>query len=682
MNGQKNKLKMGGLLCLILVFAFQTGLPAAEINPDNLFELSLDQLADVAVVSSSRLPTEPMYLSVPTTIITAEDIRASGATTIPEILQFAPGVDVRRLDRQRYAVGVRGLFGVFSDRTLILIDGRPATIPIYGTTHWETLPVLMEDIERIEIVRGPVGATWGANAFTGLINIITKKPREYPGGLFSTTINEYGDMYTQVRYGQTRGQWSWKASAGYENTEDSDAAGAGRYVPGVPAAMQALMGYSNYTARDWGRFWKFDLQAGYRVDDKTHWSFGAAHTSGQEGDYEFIGVFPRRDILIEYTRLFARIDHQFDHDTSAYVQWSGNYLNHHRRVLAEQTSHLQNDIEAQITFKPADDHIASVGGNLRWDRITSHNHAALDEFILDRDQYNEYWAGIFLLDRWLVTERLTLEGQLRLDHYSATTTDWSNRFTALYALDDQKNHVVRAGFARAFRSPSVATRRGFSSYLQAPFIGGLFIAQPQPGNRLNNEGTYSIEAGYAGKLTENLTVNIDTYYQRMERLIGVQMTTDPFTGITTSTFDNTGGANTWGAEPSITWQNKTLKLTAWYAYNDMVTDEFGLSTRAMYPSQHKAGMTGRINLDDNWTFNANYVFQNGILSFANTPQDSPSIHRLDLTLSRKIAQGKGELMIGVSDLTNETADPFFDTGNLTAHETPGRTFFGRIQFTF
>ncbi|MBM4103822.1 MAG: TonB-dependent receptor [Planctomycetes bacterium] len=374
MATQNNRNGVSGVICMAFFMGiFLPGVIVAagsEVKPSNLFEMSLEELMNIPVVSASRLPTETKYLSAATTVITEEDIHYSGATTIPEILQFTPGVDVRRLDRNRYIVGVRGLFGMFSDRTLVLIDGRPSTNLAFGTTHWESMPVLMEDIARIEIVRGPVGAAWGANAFTGVINIITKKPQDTPGGLISTTVNEYGDTYTSLRYGQTQGKWSWKASAGYEGMEDSDAAGAGKYVSGSPGLNGFMVfgnstGFNNFQARDWGRFWKSDLQAEYRVNDQTHWSFGAAHTSGQQGDYELLGVFPRRDMLSEYTRLFTRMDHQIDKDTRFHVQWFGNYMDYHYKVFSDRLTYLRNDLEAQLTFKPADDHTASVGGNFR-----------------------------------------------------------------------------------------------------------------------------------------------------------------------------------------------------------------------------------------------------------------------------------------------------------------------------
>jgi len=650
-------------------------------NGESLFGASLEQLMEMpVVVSASRQAQKSGQVSAAVTVIMAEDIHRSGATNIPEILQFAPGVDVRRLDRQRYAVGVRGLFGVFSDRTLILVDGRPAIDPIYGTTHWENLPIMVEDIERIEVVRGPVGAAWGANAFTGVINIITKKPGTVNGALASSTINEFGDIWTHLRYGGSEGPWNWRISTGYNDVEDSDAAGAGKYVSGAQA-VNGLMGFDSFAARDWGRYAKVDTQAEYRVDDQTRWTFGIAHSSSQEGDYEFIGVFPRRDILTEYTRMFARLEHQYDTDTTAYIQWFGDYWDRHRRVVTDKTTYMENDLEAQVTFKPADDHTASFGGNLRWNRLTARNHSSLDEFLFDKSRYNEYWAGLFLMDRWAVSDRMTLEGQVRLDNYSETTADWSTRLTAMYALDEQHEHMLRTGFARSFRSPSLATRRGSASYLQAPVVGGLFLTRPPAGYELDNEGTYSLEAGYSGRLSDNLWVNLDTYYQRMERLIGVTNQTDMF-GVTTSTFDNVDGADSWGGETSLTWKHQKGSMSAWYAYNALATDTFGQITRSLPPSQQKAGFTGRWYIDENWTFNTNYVFNDSIHTFAAVPVDPASFSRLDLTLSCKVASRTGELMVGVMDVLNETTDANFDTGCLTAHETPGRTFFARLQLAF
>jgi outer membrane cobalamin receptor len=634
----------------------------------NLFDLPIEQLMEVEVVSVSRQPTSQKMLTAPVTIITSEDIHYSGLTSIPDILQFACGVDVRRIDRQRYAVGIRGLFGLFSDRTLILIDGRPVTDPIHGTTHWEKLPIMVEDIERIEVVRGPGGAAWGANAYTGVINIIMKKPEDIPGVFASTTITEFGDSYTHLRYGEKKDKGSWRASVGYEDVEDSDAAGAGKYYPSVYPAT----GFNSYTTRDWGRLWKFDTQAEYLQSEANRWSFGAAHSSSQEGDFEFMGYFPRRDALTEYTRLFTRLDRQFDEDTSGYLQWFGNFWNTHCRAITDHMQYLQNDLEGQINFKPADNHTISTGGNVRWNRIRTDNYSLTNENILGND--NEYWSGFFIMDSWSVTDRLTLEGQGRVDYFSETSTDWSTRLTALYAMDEQQNHILRASFARAFRSPCLILRD-----LYFTSFGNVTVFTPA--TDVHNEGTYTLEAGYSGRLSDYLQLNVDGYYQRFERLFGLVLTPDPPPPpLLYATFTNIDGANAYGGELSLTYCNSKGRLKAWYAYNGLDTDQKDQSTRSFPPAAHKAGLTGRVFLSADWTLNANYAYQNGVEYAPGLLSGLHTYNRLDLTVSRKFNKDKGEFVIGVADVLNETTDTVIEQGHFSGHETPGRMFFARAQF--
>ncbi len=181
---------------------------AGEPNEtEDILEMNLEELMEVpVVVSASRQEQKITEASVPISIITAEDIHYSGLTNIPEILQFTPGVDMLKLSRHRWAVGVRGMHEFVSDRTLILVNGRCAESSLFGGggSEYFTLPILMEDIERIEIVRGPGGAAWGANAFNGVINIITKKPEDVLGVFSSTTMTEFGDSYTHLRWAATK----------------------------------------------------------------------------------------------------------------------------------------------------------------------------------------------------------------------------------------------------------------------------------------------------------------------------------------------------------------------------------------------------------------------------------------------------------------------------------------------
>jgi len=243
------------ILIFLLVFVFSVQLFAGQKGIDseqNFFEMSLEELVKepYVVVSASRQSQKLTELSVPVSVITAEDIHHSGLTNIPEILQFYPGIDKLRLSRHRWAVGVRGLHEFISDRTLILINGRFAESPLFGGTECYPLPILMEDIERIEIVRGPGGAAWGANAFNGVINIITKKPEDVLGVFGSTTVTEFGDSYTHLRWAKKQDKWKWRQSAGYEDFKNSDDAGSGKYKSNTTAIVETLMDFSSFTAND------------------------------------------------------------------------------------------------------------------------------------------------------------------------------------------------------------------------------------------------------------------------------------------------------------------------------------------------------------------------------------------------------------------------------------------------
>lgn len=658
-----------------------------SLTPDTLFDLSLEQLMDIPViVSASRTEQKISHSAVPVSILTDKDFHYSGVTSIPEMLRFVPGVDVRRLDRFRYNVGVRGMIGQYSDRTLVLINGRAALDPVFGTTDWMLMPVFIEDIERVEVVRGPGGAVWGANAYNGVINIITKSPaRPDLNNLFSTTINEYGDSFTHIRVVGRTDRWAWRVSAGYEDSESSDAAGAGRMASAFPE-MNSVIGFEHFRARDFFRSWKFDTEADYTLSESSLLRFGIGHSSARFGVRELAGYYPMRNASAETTRLFARLEHQIDQDTSAHLQWFGNYAVRRLPHITSRYDYYENDLEGQINFKSHDDHAISVGGNLRWNRVTSRNDEEIGEIHFRKSTYNEYWAGIFAVDHWTLTDRLSLETQARLDRYSGTHSDWSARSALLYALDDHDNHIVRLGASRGYRTAGLMVRQTYSSgFSLAPGFPPMY-SYLLPQETLKNESAYALEAGYTGQLSERLTLRVDTYYQRMEHLIGARTTADYSYGVPvyTSWFENQRGANAYGAETELTYSLDRTDLTAWYAYNELHTDDKNADIRAYHPSRHKAGFRVRYAMDDHWTAAANYCYNNVIPvnDIVGPFGQAETYNQLDLTLSRTLGQNAGEVMVGVSDVFNETRGPVWDITTFTSYETPGRTFFARLQFYF
>jgi iron complex outermembrane receptor protein len=686
---QKNSPIQTVLLVLIfsLVFAFNKQLLAKQQETNE--QMAGDELLlfeDIPMVVSASRKTQPLTeLSVPVSVITAEDIHYSGLTTIPEILRFTPGVDVIQLSRGRFAVGVRGLHDFISDRTLTLINSRIADSPFFGGSEFYRLPILLEDIERIEVVRGPGGAAWGANAFTGVINIITKKPDDVQGWFGSSTISEFGDSLTHLRWADKADKWSWRVSVGYGDVEDSDKAGAGRFESGNPI-LNPLIGFSGFSTRDFSRILMFDSEAIYAHSDRTKISFGIGYSHNQSGDYEFGGFYPMENTWYETARTFVKINRIFENGSSGYLQWFGNFMNSQSPSLVKWRS-SENDIEGQLNFEPSENHKMLMGGNFRLIRVGTESDT-LEDLMYRGEPYDEQLAGAFVIDRWQMTDRVALEGQIRGDWYSETQIDWSSRFSVLYAIDEQKHHMLRCSFAKAYRAPLSSLRKTATSRISLAPLGfpGLTAFNVLPPDDLDNEETWSLEAGYTGKITDRLTLRADGYYQRFSRLIGYRRLPDPLPLPFDRAFyqpDNIDGADSYGVEVEIEKRTKAGKLSAWYAYNDFRTDQVNQSVRSYAPANHKAGLTARLFLDDAWTFNANYAYSNTTEPLVtDTLFPVETSHCLDLTVATRFADGRGEFMLGVSDVLNKTDGPNFSMGQITAHETPGRTFFARVQLRF
>jgi len=651
------------------------------LNQGDVYEMSLEEAINTEIVSASRQGQATGQVAVPVTLITAEDIHYSGLTTIPEILQFAAGVDVFAADRTRYAVGVRGLHDYTSDRVLILINGRRAESAFFGGSEFWRYPLMIEDIERIEVVRGPGGAAWGANAFNGVINIITKKAVNIQGGFVSSTVSEFGDTYTHLRWAEIKPRTEYRISAAYIDVKSSDDAGAGDWTS-FNQLVNDLIGFGTEKTGDFSRSIRFDGEGIYKYSDWTKILFGAGYSHDNTGTYELGGYRPIERQWFETARPFIRMEHEIDAGITASLQWSGYYTNSRAPSLFKWRIY-EDEVEGQLNFEPVDSHSVSIGANIRQVRLSSTTRRP-QELYLEGEPYDERFVGVFAIDRWEVSDRLTLETQIRSDYYSETQTDWSGRLSALVPADEAKAHMLRFSAAKAWRAPLIATRHLSTSRVDIdPFNlmtpdAGPFAFNIIPNDDLKNEELYSLEAGYTGQMAENLTVAANTYYQTYKYLIGYEDLGNPFTAIYRP--ENIDGATAYGVELEVMKKFKAAQVSAWYAYNIFDEDRSKQNVRSFAPPENSIGMTGRLYMADGFVFNTNYRYSGNTRSLVvPTTPDIDSVHRLDFTLSKKILGDSGEIMLGIADLLNKTNGPNGAMGQITAHETPGRMVFARLQ---
>jgi iron complex outermembrane receptor protein len=645
---------------------------SAEREIQDYTEISIEELMDIEITSASRQAQKLSQTALPVSVVTAEDIHYSGATNIYEALSFTPSIDVLQVNRNRYALGVRGLHETWSDRTLTMVNGRPADNPLFGGSEFLRLPLIMEDIKQIEVLRGPSGSAWGANAFNGAINIITKRPEESEGVLASTTFNHFGDNYEQLRWAESKDKWSWRISTGYEKQESSSAAITGEHF--------VSSDFGEFTSDDYRRNLTLDSEFYNKLSQNKTLSFGVGHSHSKVGDYGFFYYYPKEDGFMETTKAFTQIETEHNKDTKSVIEWNGTFTNNKWPSRLKYKS-FENQLQGKLDFVPAEKHKTTIGANIKLTHIDQDIMDSRD-FIIESEPEDSQTAGLFAVDRWQVTDRFKIETQFQGGWYSETQTDWAARVSGLYALNDEHTDILRISGAKSYRTPFAALRK-----LDTTRYSGN--AKLTAGGSLDNEETYSLEAGYSKKLNSSATFRLDAYLQEYKDLIGYANTV---AAPATYQAENIGGARAWGVESELTIRKEKYKFSLWYNFHRFGTtsEPEKLSNkqevRAYLPAKHKAGVNMRFFLADDITANINYKYS----SFTDGTQgpwggNVAGYNRLDLTIAKEFNFNKaaGEFLIGVSDVFNETEQIVTDTGIASyMHETPGRTFFARLQFKF
>ncbi len=201
----KHNLTPSFLLTLLSILVNVTIAGAQPIDNLDYTELSIEELLQVKVVtytSASRKEQKMMDTAAALFVMTQEDLRRAGVTSIPEALRMVPGLEVARIDAHKWAISARGFNGMFSSKLLVMIDGRSVYSPLRSEVYWDVQDTLIEDVERIEVIRGPGASLWGANAVNGVINIITQSAHQTSGSLITTQVGRNQErLITEVRHG-------------------------------------------------------------------------------------------------------------------------------------------------------------------------------------------------------------------------------------------------------------------------------------------------------------------------------------------------------------------------------------------------------------------------------------------------------------------------------------------------
>lgn len=193
------------ILVLLMVLGMGRGARADITHLPDLTELSIEELANIEVISASRTPLRQSQTAAAIFVVTSEDIRRSGVTSLAEALRMVPGLQVTRISSSKWSVSSRGFNSRYSNKLLVLMDGRTLYLPLFSGVFWESQDYMLEDIERIEVIRGPGASLWGANAVNGVINIITRHAKDTTGTLLTAGIGDYEQGFARARFGEALG---------------------------------------------------------------------------------------------------------------------------------------------------------------------------------------------------------------------------------------------------------------------------------------------------------------------------------------------------------------------------------------------------------------------------------------------------------------------------------------------
>ena len=548
-----SKLRIGKLLVVPLLVAAGSALnsPAiatpSELVPwDQLGQLSLQQLMalDVVVTSVAKKPQQLSDTPAAVFVISQDDIHRSGATSIPELLRMVPGIQVARVEVISWAISARGFNDFFANKLLVLIDGRSVYTPLFAGVYWDVQDTLLEDIERIEVIRGPGGTVWGANAVNGVVNIITKHASETQGRLLAAGGGHPQERgFASLRHGGTLGEDAYYrlfvkgfSRDVFEDSvfDDWRSLRGGFRVDWDPSAIDAV----SVQGEAYGaRFKELDLPSVSRDPPAVDEAFIADDVSGWH--------------------LMGRWQHTLSAHADLLLQIYYDHVERDEVTLRQQ--HNIFDIDFRHRFR------LSEHQELIWGLGFRHTNDKLDEsfkvrlgFEFDPGERATRIFSAFLQDELRLTDDLTLTVGSKFEHNSYSGFEVQPSVRLLWMPEPSQR--VWAAVSRAVQTPSRLVRDGRQLlYIERPETPDepLFLSTVADNDSFDSETLVAYELGYRIQPHKRLALDVAAFYNRYDRLKSFE-----FAGLFEDSLvieerfvpENKIAAESFGAELALTWQ--------------------------------------------------------------------------------------------------------------------------------
>jgi iron complex outermembrane receptor protein len=648
---------------LIILCAFTSFTNNAYASIDFL-ALSPEQLLGAEVISASRQTETVARTPAAVFVITQDDIARAGVTSIADALRMAPGVEVAQGDSNSWAINIRGFNKGLANQLLVMIDGRTIYNPLFGGTYWDLQNLPLENIERIEVVRGPGGALWGANAVNGVINVITKKSSHTQGNLVVAGTGNYERGFVTAQHGGTlANDIAYRVYGQHFNRESFDAS----------------------SGNDAGDTWH-DNRVGFRIDQDDSFTVqGDAYVNDED---QLVSV-------PYFTPPFSTIrpDHLDSNGANILGRWKKNYDDSSQLSIQSyldytfrsQTTLLDKrvifDTDSQFNLAQKGRHAIVLGGGYRLTYDDLGNTPILSFHPSSR---SDNLFSVFMQDKIaLVPESWFLTLGSKVEHNDYTGFEFQPNARLQWFPDDHQTWW--GAISKAVRTPSRLER---DINLNAGVFPGPIEFQLTANPDFRAERLIAYELGYRNQVTSDFSIDIATFYnnynglaaQAFQSFVLVNNGIDPAHFALTTTQRNLMAAETYGAEIATDWNvSKTWKVSAGYSFLKMfihLSNDFtNQQAQEQESPQHQANIRSHWDLNDNWTLDTSAYAVSKLSGFR-----VPAYVRIDANLGWKIHDGIQFNLIGQNLLDRDHRE-FNNTTDLNAAEVP-RSVFGKLTWNF
>lgn len=614
----------------------------ASLSSVDFSRMTLEDLANIEISSVLKRPERLSDAAAAVYVITSEDIRRSGYTSIPEILRLAPNLQVARDDSSNYAITARGFNSRSANKLEVLIDGRSAYTPLNSGVFWDVQDTLIEDIERIEVISGPGGTLWGSNAVNGVINIITRSSRDTQGTLLS------GGAGTKERGAGAR----HGGKLGEDTTYRLYAKGFSRDST------------QNSSGTDLQNSWNTQ-QAGFRID-----STSAADTFTLQGD-AYDGLIHQRalaDKTISGANLLGRWNRALADDANIQVQAYYDRTQRNYPGSAGFGEVLDTyDIDVQHRFRWRKDHDIVWGGGYR--RQNDHvDNSQFLQFLPTQKTLSR--ANIFVQDSIALSEPLKLTLGLKLEHNNYTGLEWQPNARLAWKLDDRT--LLWSAISRAVRTPSRVDREFFVPAIPLLGFPGFVVGD------FTSETLTAYEVGYRTQPTADTSFSVSTFYNVYDDLRSLERSAGPGSALVIGNKmkGNTYGVEMWGNYRVNNW----WRLSAGYNYlkKDLSlksgsTDTTSLAAAETDP-RHQFSLRSAMNLAHDVELDVS-LRSIGTLSSTQVPRYTAFDARLGWWVAKDV-----EVSLTALNLLDKGHPEF--SGSTPARSEIGRSFYAKMLWKF